>query len=210
MDDSIPQKRCYKCDQTYPLNSFYSNKTNPDSKADECKKCAKAIQIERRKNHDNSVSKRCSHCKEIKPASDFNKAYVYCKVCARALRREYYEQNEKGIPRSEEGKQSLRRLYLQHNYKLTPEEYDEMFRGQTGLCAICGQPEQYVNKGSTEPSKLAIDHCHETGLIRELLCRNCNAMIGYAHDNPEILKKAIAYLKKHSMRKQSFRSLKPL
>jgi len=58
-------------------------------------------------------------------------------------------------------------------------------------CAICGSR---LNPASREP---CLDHNHETGEVRELLCRRCNCLIGYARESPEILLSAVAYLKKH-------------
>lgn len=84
--------------------------------------------------------------------------------------------------------------YLSRTYKLgirlSYEEYIGLLNKQNNLCAICELPEK-------NGKNLAIDHCHKTGKLRELLCRNCNTALGFLNDNIEILKKAIKYLKKH-------------
>jgi hypothetical protein len=67
---------------------------------------------------------------------------------------------------------------------------------QEGLCAICGKPETAQGKHSVVKS-LAVDHDHETGEIRGLLCSRCNNGIGHFGDNVELMKKAIEYLEKH-------------
>ena len=54
-------------------------------------------------------------------------------------------------------------------------------------CAICGRKEKFVNS-------LAIDHCHQTGRVRGLLCRRCNTALGQFKDSPELLSKALQYL----------------
>lgn len=76
-------------------------------------------------------------------------------------------------------------------YGITLDDYNAMFSAQGGKCAICN---------GTNPSgkSLAIDHCHETGKVRALLCINCNIGIGNFKDNTETMLKAIEYLKKHS------------
>ena len=69
---------------------------------------------------------------------------------------------------------------------LTLEEYRELLRRQNGVCAICKRDD---SRGS-----LAVDHCHKTGLVRGLLCRSCNTSLGKMNDDPELLRRAIAYL----------------
>jgi Recombination endonuclease VII len=199
--DSVPQKRCYRCKQLYPLDTFSRNRSNADGKADECKRCAREIQSDRYKSNKlqdttSGFTKCCSRCKEMKPISDFWGSYQYCKTCARSWKRKYYQQ-QGGV--SEQRKLLTKHLALKRNFNLSLEEYEEMFQRQKGVCAICGQPETYRNRLSKRVDGLAVDHCHKTGLIRELLCRYCNAMLGNARDNPEIMKKAIAYLGKHNL-----------
>lgn len=70
------------------------------------------------------------------------------------------------------------------------QEYNDFLNVQNNLCGICQLP----NSGKKE---WAIDHCHTTGKVRGLLCRNCNLMIGYAKDNTKYLQKAIEYLNRY-------------
>lgn len=73
-------------------------------------------------------------------------------------------------------------------YGLTIEEYEEKYKQQDGKCAICEiQPLERLN----------IDHCHETGKVRDLLCRNCNHALGNVNDDPDLLRRLISYLEKH-------------
>ena len=81
-------------------------------------------------------------------------------------------------------------------YGLSNDDYIAMFESQIGLCAICNEPQQGITKDG-ETRFLCVDHCHATGKVRELLCVKCNTGIGQFKDNPEILKQAIKYLKKH-------------
>jgi hypothetical protein len=69
-----------------------------------------------------------------------------------------------------------------------------MLESQGGKCAICDVPlSEYGNRVDT----FNLDHCHSTGVIRSLLCRQCNALLGQARDNTEVLKNAIKYLDGH-------------
>ena len=74
-------------------------------------------------------------------------------------------------------------------YGLTSKDYDAMFVSQSGVCAICGND----NKGK----RLHVDHNHETGKVRELLCTACNLGLGSLKDSEVILEKAAMYLRKH-------------
>jgi len=69
-----------------------------------------------------------------------------------------------------------------------------MLELQNGVCAICGQVESDVNHKTQEVRGMAVDHCHDSGKIRGLLCRSCNTLLGNAKDNIDILKRAIDYL----------------
>lgn len=78
--------------------------------------------------------------------------------------------------------------YLFRTYGITTVEYDEMLEAQNGVCAICGQEEQVKTRG------LSVDHCHETGEVRGLLCSFCNMALGLFKDNPQSLINAVKYL----------------
>ena len=75
--------------------------------------------------------------------------------------------------------------------------YQEMLREQNGVCAICHQPETSPDKASGKTKDLAIDHDHETGAIRALLCSNCNRGLGLFNDSVELLAKARDYVLYH-------------
>lgn len=79
--------------------------------------------------------------------------------------------------------------HLKKSYGITMAEYDAMLESQDGVCAICGAHDQHFS--------LAVDHNHKTTAVRGLLCTNCNKMLGHAHDNVDVLRKAIAYLERH-------------
>ena len=86
---------------------------------------------------------------------------------------------------------------LKSKFDITVAQYQEMQRKQNDLCAICLRSETATSpKGKIK--RLGVDHDHATGKIRELLCSNCNAILGMANDNISILESAITYLKRHS------------
>lgn len=87
------------------------------------------------------------------------------------------------------------RWRLKKYYGLTLEEYEKKLIAQNGLCAICQQPETTVLKKSL--IRLAVDHSHKTGKVRDLLCANCNAALGFLNEDILKFQAAIAYLRKH-------------
>jgi hypothetical protein len=80
-------------------------------------------------------------------------------------------------------------------YKITLDEYNQLFKDQFGVCKICGDKETSTLNGKVR--KLTVDHDHKTGKVRGLLCNACNRGIGYMRDNSNILEKAVIYLKEY-------------
>ena len=77
---------------------------------------------------------------------------------------------------------------------MTLNDYDEMLEKQNGVCAICGK----------EPNgkRLHVDHCHETGVVRGLLCFRCNFGLSYFGEDIKKIKKAYEYLLKAEKKKK--------
>lgn len=87
----------------------------------------------------------------------------------------------------------LDKYHLREKYGITVEQYNKMSAIQNRLCLICNQPETAMRAGRVK--NLSVDHNHETGRIRGLLCGKCNVAIGLAEEDIERLREAIAYLK---------------
>lgn len=83
---------------------------------------------------------------------------------------------------------------LYSKYKLTLEEYDALLKEQDGKCAICG----LKSEDNGRYGVLYVDHNHQTGKIRGLLCENCNLGLGIFKDNIDTLNNAIKYLEDNS------------
>lgn len=86
-----------------------------------------------------------------------------------------------------------RKYSLQANYKISVEEYNKLLWLQNGVCAICKQKETITNYKNNKTKSLSVDHCHETGKIRGLLCHFYNVGIGALKHNPDLLRKAALY-----------------
>lgn len=133
-------------------------------------------------------TKQCSICEIVKPLNEFAKRknrksglYCYCKKCACKAKTKWKRDNpEKDIL-------CRRKSMLKRRYGVTLEQYDRMLEEQNGVCAICGG----VNKGGW---RLAVDHDHDTGKVRGLLCQNCNRRVGELENNPTLFRSTINYL----------------
>ena len=113
--------------------------------------------------------KYCATCGEEKSISLFQRNSYSCKECKR---------NEN----------------YKRRYGITLEEYSKMHISQKGLCAICENPETTIDKRSGAIKNLSVDHCHDTGKVRGLLCNNCNRGIGLLKDSSIIIYKAAKYV----------------
>ena len=102
-----------------------------------------------------------------------------CKKCCRDYMSTHYKNN----------KNNVKDKNLFQVYGITLKEYNTLLKTQNNVCAIC-KKENLPNSGS-----LAVDHDHETGKVRGLLCVQCNRGLGIFYDNISYLENAIKYLK---------------
>ncbi len=150
-----------------------------------------------------SVTKICTRCGEDKLLEDFHKASASpdgrkweCKSCAcgRELQMDstatlmawkeanpdynktYYERNRVAIRKKQ------KEAHLRRQYDLTQAEVDQMVSDQDGRCLICN-----------EKKRLVVDHSHDTGVVRGLLCHGCNTKLA-AIENAGFMESAVAYL----------------
>lgn len=83
-----------------------------------------------------------------------------------------------------------RETHLLTKYGISEETYKVLEESQNFKCKICSKPKEDLRYGV-----LQVDHDHETGRVRGLLCNNCNTGLGHFKDNPTHLLRAIQYLK---------------
>jgi len=84
----------------------------------------------------------------------------------------------------------MRRSHLKTTFGLTEEAYEALLRGQGGVCAICKLPERSHSRFG-KVLRMAVDHDHETGAVRGLLCFRCNTALGYFETQRDAI---LAYL----------------
>lgn len=123
-----------------------------------------------------------------------------CMVCRRSKhlenpdKRQVHRDGNKNWIRNNPDQVKNQRL---RRYGITLEQYNILREQQEFCCAICERHEDKVEQGRASKTSYAlqVDHCHDTGKVRGLLCTNCNTMLGKTKDNVEVLIAAIKYLK---------------
>ncbi len=138
--------------------------------------------------------KNCARCSIDKEPSEFSKdksrkdgLHSYCKDCHKV-----YWKNKPKDERYRANRVKANRKQKCKRRGITVKQYEQMLKEQDGLCAIC-------EKICLVHPNLSIDHCHDTGSVRGLLCMKCNTGLG-KFENIKQLKKAIAYLEKSNAR----------
>ena len=135
----------------------------------------------------------CPRCK-VEHDSKF-KMCDPCRIKNRELTNAYNKANPERIKKIRErsyqnNKEKRRYRNIMARFGLTKEQYEAMLEAQGGTCAICDME-------CVSGRHLAIDHDHETGEIRKLLCTNCNTAIGKLGDSSDLAQRAVEYLRKH-------------
>jgi hypothetical protein len=165
-------KCCAKCRGPRNRSNTYRNKAKKDGFDEYCKLCRNTYFGTYKKTNTGfrSTLKRCQ-----KRYYNKHRAVIRAKAAKAAKTR--------NIPQD-------RDVYLRRVYGISQTEYDQMLANQGGVCAVCGKP--------PGARSLAVDHDHNTGLIRELLCHRCNTGIGSLMDDPVLVTAALLYLQKHA------------
>ena len=218
--ESPEAKLCTRCDVEKPAGDFQKNKAARDGLQSYCKPCAADAQREYFERNAEVVALRrarkllepigvdktkvCKKCGNEKPLLEFyahrgtkDRRATYCKACAREYdrgrrardsekNREYLRQwRDANVERRKE----LARAWNLRLYGLRPEDYIDLYEQQHGRCKICGTSgEDFGGR------RLHVDHDHDTGKVRGLLCGLCNTGIGHLGDSPERLRIAASYI----------------
>lgn len=128
----------------------------------------------------------CRKCEVAKPEERYGKTPAgnprrLCKDC------EYVQKKETRAKDPAKWQGQRRAAVIKHKYGITIQEYDALLTKQNGACAVCLNVVDYL---------LHVDHCHQTGRVRGLLCKDCNWGLGNLKDSVEILQSAITYLER--------------
>lgn len=172
-------KRCGTCDMDLPYEAFNKRKAKSDGYDSQCRECVNTARREfRARNGDRERARtRAWH--------SANRAHIHAQA------RAYRERNGDRIREQDRARRAdpeVRRVRSERRrdvmYGLEPGQFDAMVLAQNAACGICRTVEE----------KLVVDHCHETGAVRGLLCRTCNSGIGMLGDDAERIVNAAAYV----------------
>ena len=189
-------KTCSGCGSEKPLSEFGRHARRRDGIRDVCKECCRVKQSDLTCESCGLIWQSanrgqkphlcpgcevrlswCSRCSRPKPLGEFSPhpqartgRHSRCRACvAEVARTDYREVRRKNA--------------LKRQYGLTPAEYDGLLASQGGRCALCDRA-----------STLVIDHDHESGRVRGLLCYGCNTGLGKFRDSVPMLMRAADYL----------------
>lgn len=117
---------------------------------------------------------------------------VRCDRCRKrrlaAQAQEYRKRNPEKVAAARV--RNSRKYYLKSNYGITPDQFAELFRVQKFRCAIC-------RAKKPGPMDWHVDHNHDTGVVRAILCGRCNIGLGAFHDDADLLRAAARYIDLH-------------
>jgi hypothetical protein len=141
--------------------------------------------------------KTCKICETEKPLSEYTVRKIdgwrhnKCNQCRASEELARHRRRRRDNPVG--SSLTARKAHLKRKFGLTVERYEEMLAAQGGTCALCGGSDPKAARGGA----FAVDHCHETGKVRALLCSPCNKGIGLLGDDPDRLLAAAMYLMRH-------------
>lgn len=213
IDPTIYEKCCSRCKLVKPVDQFSPYRTSKDGLCSWCKSCANEHSRERGRKLNYDVDqtirdKYCSRCKETKPVGEFDRQrrsrdglQTRCRTCMKEVNSDWYQRNKDKMAalsrawaanNPEKAKAIGHKGHLRKTYGLTLDDYDKLLAMQDGKCAGCGD-----EFGDNVPH---VDHNHETGAVRALLCGPCNKALGMALESPERLIALARYMQSQNGR----------
>ncbi|WP_434100128.1 endonuclease VII domain-containing protein [Streptomyces olivaceus] len=171
-------KRCSRCKQHKPRAAFARNKAMRDGLQAYCREWAAAYHQQR----------QLAKGRNVRPRVDVPEGHKLCRTCGEIKPHSEWTRNRS----ASDGLATLCKLckavqgragHLKRQYGITEMERDALVASQGGACCIClAAPAAHV------------DHCHETGRVRGVLCFSCNAALGQFKDRPDAIRRAAAYV----------------
>jgi hypothetical protein len=175
-------RHCVGCGRDLPLEAFARDRNRRDGFQPRCREYVaeySAAYYRRRQEAKGKTVreevdvpdgyKQCRSCGEVKPWSEWHRNATASDGLSTRCK----------ACRAAEG----RARHLKRQYGFTEAERDELIASQGGVCCIC-----------LAAPAVHVDHCHETGRVRGVLCFSCNAALGQFKDRPEAIRRAAAYV----------------
>lgn len=196
-------KLCAMCGKPLVIRRFNCGQMESPRMFEKRKYCSTTCSAKGSIKHKNTVvrgeeKKVCSKCSIEKPIKAFRidknrlKPRSICRSCDTKSVVEWRKRNPEKVKQYDKKRHKERdwwESHLNYEYGIGSKEYRELFLRQKGRCAICG-----TTNPKSRHHRFNVDHCHETGMIRGLLCWECNAALGKFRDDPILLLAALRYL----------------
>lgn len=162
----MAEKACRKCGEVKPLESYHASINTKDGRYARCKPCVLAANAAWRSANKGKVAegKKRYALRNWKAIREHQKAYM--------------------ATRKVEAAEYRRRWNLAKRYGITMEQYADLWERQGGGCAVC----------SRKDGRLVVDHDHDTGTVRGILCQRCNVCLGGFGDNLDGVMRVVRYL----------------
>jgi hypothetical protein len=189
----LSHKRCTKCGREKPRGEFGERSSAKDGKHPHCKACVKLYNASW--HAVNAEKARNDNARWRAENPDYGKAYRADHAEEERERRARWrsanperarEQAKQWAAGNPESRQRTKARYNRSTLYGLADSVGLELRDRP--CDICGRAQ-----GSSEKAH-HIDHCHETGAVRGILCSQCNTALGKFQDSPELLARAIHYL----------------
>lgn len=217
-------KRCPRCGEVKARSEYHRNRRTRDGLQTYCRPCSNDIRRDYEQRHASDIAARrnerlaraqvdgektCTKCHVTKPRVEFYRhrttrdgRATYCIQCVKDDRRAWVaanaervrEQNQRYAAENPQKRSRDHRQFWLRAYGLDQNAYQALLDAQGNVCAICLMPERYIDARTGEPRRLSVDHDHQSGRVRGLLCGRCNRALGQLDDDPDRFARAAIYL----------------
>jgi hypothetical protein len=181
-------KLCCRCKQTLPRDAFSRNRRHSTGLHSACKSCLSASRYSQKWRAGNRERAR----EYARQWNEENREANLVKL-RQYLARTKGRRNENCKKWKQENPDKVvvyaRRTWLKR-YGLTLEHYEALSEQQGHKCAICASPRENERTGN-----LCVDHCHDSSVVRGLLCNDCNRNLVAQRNDPDIFLKAAEYVR---------------
>ncbi|MFI0239387.1 endonuclease VII domain-containing protein [Streptomyces sp. NPDC016845] len=178
MSDSGDGEKCSGCQELLPLGAFAANRSRPDGPQANCRECAAEYHGRRQE----------ARGKTVRVTVDVPEGYKHCRTCGETEPHTEWHRNSSASDGLSTRCEACRVIqgragHRKRQYGMTEADRDAMVASQMGICVIC-----------RKAPAVHVDHCHETGRVRGVVCFNCNSAFGKLGDDPDTTRRAAAYL----------------
>jgi len=166
-------KRCTGCERELPLAAFARGENRRDGLQVRCRECVAEYSAAHYRRRREAIGKA------VREKADVPAGHKRCRTCGEIKPHGQWHRNAT----ASDGLSTRCKACRAIQYGITEAERDELIASQGGVCCIClAAPPAHV------------DHCHETGRVRGVLCFSCNAALGQFKDQPDAIRRAAAYV----------------